>query len=179
MLSHTLFQTCLNKLPLFRLGLTLGIGLLTLNAPPLLASQGKDAPVTAETREVYVAQGDRADAAFADGTYLYGRSTTPDEIGQEYLVFKVDGGRVVGAFYMPQSEFSCFSGTLNARAMNLSIVDPYDKTSYPYSIALRDVSPIASTEGLMRNMGLDGYHQIQTVSDNDRRMLDTCVSDFQ
>ena len=34
-----------------------------------------------------------------DGTYLYGQSPQREELGQEYLVFKVNAGKATGAFY--------------------------------------------------------------------------------
>lgn len=47
-----------------------------------------------------------------DGIYLYGQSQKPGEMGQGYIIFEKRQGNVTGALYMPNSEFSCFNGTL-------------------------------------------------------------------
>ncbi len=111
-----------------------------------------------------------------NGVYLYGRSPEPETLGKEYLVFKVQEGEVMGAFYMPRSEFNCFSGSLNSRQMNLSITDPYDGTKYNYAIALRVVSPIATNNRQSSEVTLEGYHRLDNLSDNDQRILNTCIN---
>ncbi|HAC62301.1 MAG TPA: hypothetical protein DCF68_01890 [Cyanothece sp. UBA12306] len=116
-------------------------------------------------------------AKIGDGVYLYGRSPKPEVFGQEYLVFKVQQGKVVGAFYMPRSEFSCFSGSLNPRQMNVSITDPYDGTKHDYAIALEAVSPLAANSSNSQEIGLEGYHRLNTISENDQRILNTCLSE--
>lgn len=47
-----------------------------------------------------------------NGTYLYGESSKANQTGQGYVVFSKQGQQVIGAFYYPQSEFSCFTGTI-------------------------------------------------------------------
>lgn len=111
----------------------------------------------------------------ADGTYLYGQSTQAEQIGQEYIVFKVQQGQVVGAVYMPRSEFNCFSGAIESNQIKLSIVDPYDGTVYPHEIALETLAPVASNSQLPREVGLEGYNRISQLSDNDRRILNVCL----
>lgn len=113
----------------------------------------------------------------ADGTYLYGQSDKPEQIGKEYLVFQVQDGKVIGAIYLPQSEFSCFSGTIGDRAMKLSIIDPYDNTVYPYMIALQERSSVATASGqLARTVGLEGYQQLPQLSNLDRHILGICLN---
>jgi major membrane immunogen (membrane-anchored lipoprotein) len=56
--------------------------------------------------------------ALADGTYLYGESTQADQVGKAYVVFTQKNGRVIGAIYHPQSEFSCFSGAVKGNALD-------------------------------------------------------------
>jgi hypothetical protein len=167
------------KFPLFNIGLILSLGLTALNPGILLASSFKKTEVTqqpasTQPKTVDLAQGRRSQSPLSDGIYLYGQSDKPEQIGQEYLVFKVTQGRVVGAFYLPQSEFNCFSGTLDSRRMNLSVIDPYDQTASPYSIALQELSPVASTND-SRFVGLEGYQPVETISDNDRRILSVCL----
>ncbi|TAG94060.1 MAG: hypothetical protein EAZ09_12305 [Oscillatoriales cyanobacterium] len=93
--------------------------------------------------------------------YLYGQSPKPDQIKQEYFVFEVRQGKVVGAFYLPRSAFYCFYGNLERTQLNLTVVDTYDGTTSPYSVNLQQ------------------YHPIPTVSNNDRRILGICKTAHQ
>ncbi|MBE9185710.1 hypothetical protein IQ270_13630 [Microcoleus sp. LEGE 07076] len=101
-------------------------------------------------------QPDTAFTGLADGIYLYGQSSKPDEINKEYFVFEMRHSKVIGAFYLPQSAFYCFYGNLDQTQLNLTVVDSYDGSSSPYSVNLQQ------------------YHQISAVSDNDRRILGIC-----
>ncbi|MFM9264384.1 hypothetical protein [Tychonema sp. BBK16] len=95
------------------------------------------------------------------GIYLYGQSAKPDQIKQEYFVFEVRQGKVVGAFYLPQSAFYCFYGNVDLTQLNLTVVDTYDGTTSPYSVNLQQ------------------YYPIPTVSENDRRILGICKTAHQ
>ncbi|MCU0537064.1 MAG: hypothetical protein MUD14_24525 [Hydrococcus sp. Prado102] len=150
---------------ILKVATAIGLGLAATTALPTLASS---------VDEMQHAQASQS-TPLADGTYLYGQSTQAEQIGQEYIVFKVQQGRVSGAVYMPRSEFNCFSGAIESNQMKLSIVDPYDGTVYPHEIALETVSPVASSGQLPREVGLEGYHQISQLSDNDRRILNVCL----
>jgi hypothetical protein len=57
----------------------------------------------------------------ADGIYLYGQSPESNQLGQEYMVFEMRQGEVTGAFYLPQSEFSCFQGSLNSDKLSVTV----------------------------------------------------------
>jgi hypothetical protein len=111
-----------------------------------------------------------------DGTYLYGQSPQREQLGQEYLVFTVNAGKVTGAFYQPRSEYSCFSGELTASQLSLSIRDPYDNSVSPYAIALTPQAPVAGNHPNLGNMTLDGYHALGKLSANDQRMLKDCIN---
>jgi hypothetical protein len=138
---------------------------------PMLMSSLTGAPIA-----LTLVQASKSNAPMADATYLYGQSRVPEQIGQEYLVFKVSQGKVVGAIYMPSSEFNCFYGTLDWQQMNISIVNPYDNSVYPHSIALQQLSPIAAaTKPNPRSVGLQGYQAINSISDNDKRILGVCL----
>ena len=89
------------------------------------------------------------------------------------MVFTVHQGEIQGAVYMPRSEFSCFTGTFEDNQMKMSIIDPYDGTRYNYAINLQ-IPTTASTNGQWAEMGLQGYHRINTISQNDQKILDTC-----
>lgn len=114
-------------------------------------------------------------SGLANGVYLYGRSPEPETMGQEYLVFKVQKGEIIGAFYMPRSEFNCFSGSFDSHQINLSIVDPHDGMKYNYAIGLQLVSPVATNSRRSSEVTLEGYHRLGDLSDNDQRILDACL----
>jgi hypothetical protein len=122
--------------------------------------------------------------------YLYGQIPQRDQIGREYLVFEVNQGRVLGAFYMPSSEFSCFRGTINSNQMELQVYNPYDQTALAHQVArqqspevaaLRDTNLNAPLSSLSypHRVGLDSYHQINEITETDRRILSMCRSRHQ
>lgn len=166
MLPHTYLTSLLQNFS----RLILGLGFVSFTLTPVFSSpiQNRDFFLLAQS----------SNYPFADGVYLYGQSPQAEQIGQEYLVFKVERGRVIGAFYMPRSEFSCFYGNLNNQGMNLSIVDPYDNTVYPYSLALDTTNPLAAQQGNTLKIGLQGYHPISQVSSNDQRILNVCLQEY-
>nr|ADN14713.1 conserved hypothetical protein [Gloeothece verrucosa PCC 7822] len=172
MTTHTTFHSLLAR----GTGLVLAITLATLNGLPVLASQQspKQNPQRSHS-SINIAQAATPPSPLADGVYLYGQSPEPEQLGQEYLVIRVDRGQVVGAFYMPQSEFNCFYGSVNARALNLSVVDPYDQSVHPYSIALQTTAPVAAQNASSVTSTLEGYHQISKLSENDQRILNVCI----
>ncbi|MEG5173985.1 hypothetical protein [Microcoleus sp. B3-D7] len=99
---------------------------------------------------------DTASTGLGEGIYLYGQSSNPDEIKQEYFVFEMRQSKVVGAFYLPRSAFYCFYGTSDRTQLNLTVVDTYDGSRSPYSV------------------NLEQYYPISTISENDRRILGIC-----
>lgn len=180
MLSPRVRQKLINCCSWLGSGLALSLA-LSLAVPASLLAKLRAAPAASQPQPAAIAaapisQPKEADSALADGIYLYGQSPQPEQLGQEYLVFKVQAGRVIGAFYMPRSEFACFSGTVNSRQMQLSIVDPYDNTVSPYTIALQELSPVANSGQLSRAVGLEGYHQISEISNLDRHILGICLN---
>ena len=114
-----------------------------------------------------------------DGVYVYGQSAQPDELGRAYLVFEVSQGKVVGGFYMPNSSFDCFSGSIGAGKLALTIVDSYDRThQYPYSVALAVDTSVASNNPEIPNFSLEGYQRINTIGSTDQHILGVCKADF-
>ncbi len=120
-------------------------------------------------------------SSLADGTYLYGESPKPEQIGSAYMVFQVTQGKVVGAFYMPRSSFDCFSGSFEPGKLALNVIDTYEKTTHPYAIALEQNSTVASnsTQPAVGEIGLQGFQRLAKVSANDQRILGMCQSNFQ
>ncbi len=126
-----------------------------------------------------------------DGLYLYGQSPEPDQIGQEYIVFEVRQSKVTGAFYLPSSEFSCFQGSLSAGKLNLTIANNSDSNSDSDSIAdaqnSAQVATASNTQlgdqyGQMSSsywVALQNYHQISSISANDKQILAACKNNYQ
>lgn len=126
-----------------------------------------------------------------DGIYLYGQAPAPAQIGQEYVVFEVEQGRVVGAFYLPHSEFSCFQGTLAAGKLALMVAAGPGTEPHPDSIAAQNSQQVAAVSdrssvghsyeatSYPHSVALQNYYQLPAVSDNDRRILSTCQNNYQ
>ncbi|MEC4803420.1 MAG: hypothetical protein SAJ12_22400 [Jaaginema sp. PMC 1079.18] len=115
-----------------------------------------------------------SESPLADGVYLYGQASQPEVINSEYLVFEVKEGVAQGAIYYPQSEFNCFTADINYEAMNLAIVDPFDNAVYSYEIAMNAQGDVAGRDRTPVVAGLEGYHALETLSDRDRELLQTC-----
>ena len=127
-----------------------------------------------------------------DGIYLYGQSQQPNQIGQEYMVFEVRQGKVTGAFYLPQSEFNCFQGSLVAGKLDLTIAGDAGSTPYSDSIADAQNAPQVATASDSSQIGaqyeqvssqysvaLQNYYQLSNVNENDKQILAACKSNYQ
>ena len=158
----------------------IGFGLVASTLSPVQALPHRDRmPISSpQTRALTLAlkQNPRNPTVLPDGTYLYGQSDKPEQIGREYLVFKVAQGKVRGAIYYPRSEFNCFTGRLNNQQMKLSIRDPQDNRSYPYNIALVSTSPIVDRELAIPSFTLKDYFRLQQLSQTDQQILNICLN---
>ncbi len=166
MLLNKSFLPSLTYLSLFSFSLVSGLGILqglpTLAAAKNLArNPGKLLAQTARKNRL------------PNGTYLYGTSPQPAQIGQEYMVFKVHHGEVKGAVYLPHSEFSCFTGTFENNQMRMSIIHSYDGNRHDYAVNLR-IPPIAALNGQWAEIELEGYHRLDAISRNEQKILNTC-----
>lgn len=169
---HALITSSISKL-----GFALGLGVATASQPPVFASHLEAAQ---PSKGLVTVEATEASVPLSDGVYLYGQTAEPGQIGSEYLVFEVQQDRVVGATYLPRSEFSCFTGDINSQRMALSIVDPYSQAVYPYSVAIEESSSVAAAGSqIPHSVGLIGYQKVSEISDNDRRMLNVCLDNFR
>ena len=113
-------------------------------------------------------------SSLPDGTYLYGESEQPNQPGRTYFVFEVAKGEVNGALYSPNSSFDCTSGRFESQQIALSVVDTYDKTSYPIEIGTLNGGVVASADPVAE-LGLDGMTRVMgEISLRDRQILSTC-----
>ncbi len=145
--------------------------------PQQVVSQTVSAPATSARSGQF--DGLLASGFPATGVYLYGQSPNRDQLGRAYLVFEVSQNRVVGAFYMPNSSFDCFSGSINANKLALTVIDSYDRTAHPYVVALSPNAQVAGSNPGVTGLNLAGYHRINALNDNDQRILSVCKADFQ
>lgn len=125
-----------------------------------------------------------------DGSYLYSHSPKADRIGQEYIVFEVRQGKVIGAFYLPQSEFSCFQGSLASGKLQLTIANDPSSTPYSDSVAGQHSHQVATASDTSLGDGyeqisstyavaLQNYYQLSAMSANDQKILATCKNNYQ
>lgn len=171
------------RLSLTGLLLTVGLTINVSSIPIAAAQQLKQAgDSTVETNPSSVSA---SEVSIPDGTYLYGQSAQPNQIGQEYIVFQANEGQLVGALYLPHSEFSCFHGTLGSKQMNLRVVNPYNQTALAHAIANQQETVVAAGSQLNLNrtyesltypytVKLDQYQPVGQLSENDQRMLNIC-----
>ncbi|MDD1428054.1 hypothetical protein MEO94_27110 [Dolichospermum sp. ST_sed9] len=115
-----------------------------------------------------------------DGIYLYGQSATPNQLGQGYVLFQKQQSKIIGALYVPQSEFSCFQGTL-AESGELALT----VKSSPGEVGAIEVSTSSTIPKISddesttyaHSVTLQDYHQLNSLSANDREMLQMCKRD--
>jgi hypothetical protein len=112
-----------------------------------------------------------------ENIHLYGETAQPDVIGKEYMVFETTGNKTVGAFYLPQSEFSCFYGRFQGTRLNLTLIDSYDRQQY--SLTLRLNSGNGLTASRQPHMGEPTYQPIGKLGSFDRQVIATCKQQLQ
>ena len=155
--------------------LTFALGLMAANLP---AARSSEVPVSlnqAHAYDIALVPSSSSQTSLPDGVYLYGQAAEANQIGSAYMVFRVSDRQVAGAFYMPFSSFDCFQGEFQDERLALTVVDSYDQTSHPYSIALQTETTVATTNNpAIAPVGLSGYHPIEPVSDTDYTLLATC-----
>lgn len=114
-----------------------------------------------------------------DGTYLYGESPEANQIGQAYVLFEKRQGRITGALYMPQSEFSCFQGAIDKSgelAMTVT-TSPGEVGGNQLATANQFQIPSYTDDQMISypySVGLQNYHQLDSISANDQRILQMC-----
>ncbi|MBF2026035.1 MAG: hypothetical protein IGS48_04605 [Oscillatoriales cyanobacterium C42_A2020_001] len=156
-----------NRINIAAMGVVLSVGAVALSGLP--ASANPKAPSANASSTV----------SLPDGVYLYGQSTQPNEIGKGYFVFESKKGQVVGALYMPHSSFDCAEGSFKNDQLALTVTNSYDRAANPFEIAIDRTSTVASSGDPSLKVGLQGFHKLDAVTENDQRMLNTCKADLQ
>lgn len=117
-----------------------------------------------------------------NGVFLYGNSPQFGQFGKNYIVFEKQDSKVVGAMYMPASEFNCFQGTLDKSGDMAMTVKGYVGDINLNQVASRNVLPTAKDSELTNyaySITLQDYYQLDTVGNNERRILKVCKAKFQ
>ena len=117
-----------------------------------------------------------SNAPLADGVYLYGQQSAVAQPGSVYMVLKVTGRRTVGAFYMPSSSFDCFHGNISPTRLDLTVIDSYEQTSHPYSLAVQ-TQPTLAAGNAGAEFSISGFSPIDGLSELDENILETCQAD--
>ncbi|NEQ50384.1 MAG: hypothetical protein F6K11_09665 [Leptolyngbya sp. SIO3F4] len=111
----------------------------------------------------------------ANGVYLFGEKPLPDQLQTAYMIFEASAGQVIGAFYAPHSSFDCFRGNVQNTQLSLAITETYSQEEYAYALNLDDTAVAGPSSN---QFAIEGFHQIDTISENDLRMLDTCQTHY-
>ncbi len=158
------------------IGVVAALGIVSIaSSMSAVASPIADAPLTVVAEKNATLS---PVTSLPDGTYLYGESDKPDQPNHTYFVFEVKSGAVTGALYAPNSSFDCTQGKFGPQQLALSIVDTYDKTSIPLTMAATYGGTVAGLDPVTE-LGLDGMTRVQgEISDRDRNILATCKAYF-
>jgi hypothetical protein len=106
-----------------------------------------------------------------NGVYLYGETDRPEVVGKEYIIFETIGNKTIGAFYLPNSEFSCFHGQFKGAHLNVTLIDTFDRQKYNFTLNLNPSGLTASKQPMM---GEPSYQPLGKISNSDRNILNTC-----
>ncbi|MEL6776979.1 MAG: hypothetical protein AAFO06_06960 [Cyanobacteria bacterium J06597_16] len=152
--------------------------LLALAVCGLAFPSVSNAQVVDSSADVTTARASTSRPALDEGTYLFGQSPEANQVGSAYAVFSVqNNNQIIGAFYHPHSSFDCFSGEVLSDQLAVNVIDSYDQTGHPYSVALRVEEALVAGAGAGAYT-LEGFHRISEVSQGDYDMLAVCQADF-
>ncbi|AFZ23165.1 hypothetical protein Cylst_0839 [Cylindrospermum stagnale PCC 7417] len=112
-----------------------------------------------------------------DGIYLYGQSTQPNQPGEGYIVFQKQQSRVMGALYTPNSEFSCFQGTVGQSGeLAMTVTASPGEGSTTQVSTTSKIPKVSDDESFTYaySVELQDYNRLNSLSANDRRILRIC-----
>ncbi|MBD2311985.1 hypothetical protein H6G20_09970 [Desertifilum sp. FACHB-1129] len=115
----------------------------------------------------------------ANDIFLLGSSPQRQQLGQVYMIVKIKGNRVIGAMFSPFSVFDCFRGVVHQNQLALNLTESYTQETTAYSLNLTD-SRVASSQNPTpdRSFQVEGLYSIETITDNDLRILNTCEANY-
>ncbi|WP_026100481.1 hypothetical protein [Fortiea contorta] len=178
MLNNIRQSNSLHQLKIPVVGLLLTLGMISGSNQAVLSQEIKTLPASANHKSAKeTANAPKANYPRQNGVYLYGQSSQPNQIGQGYIIFEKQQGTVKGALYMPSSEFSCFQGTLDKSGELAMTVRGLPDAGGPTQVATGSTLPRISEDELSTyaySVALQDYHQLKSISANDRRILQMC-----
>ncbi len=98
----------------------------------------------------------RSEVRSSEKIYVYGQVPRPNALRKGYVVFQKTEDKVVGAYYQPFSEFSCFMGDLENRELDVDFVSLQGDKLSEAQIALSNL------------------HRLQTPGEVDRKVMNAC-----
>lgn len=116
-----------------------------------------------------------------NGVYLYGQSPQAGQLGQGYIIFDKQQRKILGALYIPGSEFSCFNGTLYPSGELAMTVKGYVGDSSLTQVATNNTLPHLSEDEpttYSHSVKLQDYYQLHALSAKDRQMLQMCKANL-
>jgi hypothetical protein len=164
MLLHPLVRSCFSATKLCMTGLLFSL-LLTNFAPTAQARPLSAQPVVVKSASSLNSVATNRQS-LANGTYMYGETSSPGESGREYMVFDNQDGMVVGAVFLANSEYSCFAGQVRPRQLDMIIADSYSDVTRPYSVT------IESTPG--ETITGAEYRSVAQISSGEMTLLQSC-----
>jgi hypothetical protein len=117
-----------------------------------------------------------------NGIYLYGESPQPNKIGRGYIIFDKQKSNVVGALYIPGSEFSCFYGTISPSGQLAMTVKGFAGESGLTEVATNNTIPRLDDDQpntYTHSVALQEYYQINSISAKDHEILHTCKANLR
>ncbi len=128
-----------------------------------------------------------------DGVYLFNSSLQSahnldladygngsESQASEYIVLQLENNQVIGGFYQPLSEYSCFAGNFHGETLDLWVSMPDTSDVYTYSISIQLQTPVASHPGAVglptNELVIQGAHRIVTLDQVSQNVLNECLT---
>jgi hypothetical protein len=131
-------------------------------------------PILTSTATASTVAANQLSANLADGTYVFGESSTAGQLGVTYMVFQVRSQQVIGGFYQPSSSFDCFQGQITHQELTVTVLPSFEESAYPYSLALEASGQVASQAGVMDTLVPAGFQAVPELSETDQLVLAAC-----
>ena len=74
---------------------------------------------------------------------LYSETAHPNATNQGYIIFEKRGETLIGAFYYPQSEYSCFTGHQAGQNLEILSLPSYQEPMSSFSLSLNDMQAVS------------------------------------
>ncbi len=160
---HRLVKFCFSASKIFLATVMLGTALTSVPVHAGVANTKSQSSSLASKKKVVATNS--SGRLIANGTFLYGESNQPGRRNSEYLVFENKSGKVFGAVFLANSEFSCFHGKLNSSQLNMMVVDVDSNAAHPYAVNLET--------GYKKTSSAE-YKAVKRIGKTELRLLESC-----